>query len=257
VTSVDDLKGKVLTWLRSQGYPLEMRVAKAFQEHRLSVVQSDYYKSPSSGDSREIDLLASVQASTDKALIRATIVCECKSSKDKPWIFFRSRDSQLAAPARVAQRPGSHIARQYLFDLCELQDVQDLSLFHVGERPSYAFTQAFTSGTDTCYAAACSVAEATKALTETASQLSSPLVCEFLFPLIVTEARMYAVELDNSSDLSIEEITSEVLVWRNQLAGPPHTIIHVVHAEALGDFAAAASEAMHSLVDLVVSRYCR
>jgi hypothetical protein len=60
MNDTEDLSGKVSEWIEGQGYPLEMTVAKTFEQNRFEVIQSEYYKDPESGDCREIDVVASV-----------------------------------------------------------------------------------------------------------------------------------------------------------------------------------------------------
>jgi len=109
------IEEKLHTWLEAQGYPLEMRVAKAFQIAGARVIQSEYYTDPSTEESREIDVVADWQTRIDNLLVRVSFVIECKSSKDKPWILFVSPNVRLAAPARVivaAYRVCEAVAKQ-------------------------------------------------------------------------------------------------------------------------------------------------
>ena len=97
------LKEKLRNWLESQGYPLEMRVARSFRRHNFRVFKSDYYKDPDSGVMRETDVRPSLQDEIHGVLGRIGFVIECKQSKDKPWVLFTGATS-LADPARVVQR---------------------------------------------------------------------------------------------------------------------------------------------------------
>src|SRR4051812_46473888 len=98
------LDSRVADWLDTQGYPLEMRVARAFRASRFRVIQSEYYSDPETKASREIDVIASVDARNEDFLFRLTFVVECKMSRDKPWVLFTGTSRGLADPARVAQR---------------------------------------------------------------------------------------------------------------------------------------------------------
>lgn len=102
----------VLEWLDKQEYPLEMRVAREFQSHGFAVIQSEYYESGES-KSREIDVVAYKQRSFGSLLTRFTLVVECKSSKQKPWILF-SLPTRISAPAMVAQRAATRVGRRFL-----------------------------------------------------------------------------------------------------------------------------------------------
>jgi hypothetical protein len=90
----EDLKNKIRNWLDGQGYPLEMRVARAFQEVGFSVTSSEYYIDPDEKKPREIDVIASLQDVIDGVIFELVYTIECKSSKANPWICFCSATPQ-------------------------------------------------------------------------------------------------------------------------------------------------------------------
>ncbi|MGA3117871.1 MAG: hypothetical protein ABSF90_25990 [Syntrophobacteraceae bacterium] len=55
----EDLKNKIREWPDKQGYPLEMTVARAFQEAGFYVSSSEYYLDADEKKPREIDVIAS------------------------------------------------------------------------------------------------------------------------------------------------------------------------------------------------------
>lgn len=260
MTEKPDIKNKLLTWLDTQGYPLEMRVARAFQREGFRVIQSDYYTDNDTGDSREIDVLASIQASYKNFFIRITFVVECKLSKDKPWILFSSEECALGDSARVAQRAASSLGRRVLHDLARDVEVQTLPVFTIPEMPAYGLTQAFNSGHDVCYGAATAVADAAAAITAAASKRQygpRPLeVVEFVFPVIVTEARLFSANLEPDSSIAMKEVQSSVLLWRNPVVGPPHTTIHVVSIGGLERFVSEAMVSAQSLRKMLLGSKC-
>lgn len=245
---------KIKNWLETQGYPLEMNVAQAFQGVGAHVIQSEYYVDAATSDSREIDVVAYWQDDIDGILVRISLVIECKSSKDKPWILFVSNKTHLASPARVAQRAASHLGRVALTLLCQNKSIQALPLFQIPEMSGYSLTQAFTSGHDVCYAAATAVANAAAALvSETDSQntrYGQLDLLEIIFPVVVTEARLFTASLESDSTLSTSEQSSGVLLWRNPLIGSPHTIIHIVSVASLAEFVETASESAKQFLEL-------
>jgi len=54
------LEEKLLDWLKSEGYSLQMRTAQVFKEAGFDVSQSQCYLDPESDDLREIDVVASI-----------------------------------------------------------------------------------------------------------------------------------------------------------------------------------------------------
>ena len=58
----EDLVQKIRNWLDTQGYPLEMKVARCFQKAGFRVSSSEYYLDPDERKPREIDVIAIVHA---------------------------------------------------------------------------------------------------------------------------------------------------------------------------------------------------
>lgn len=249
----NSLPNKVLAWLETQGYPLEMRVSRAFQQGGFHVVQSDYYRDRETEELREVDVVAGVQKRIGKILLRVTCVIECKSSSSKPWILFAS-DRKLSAPARVTQRAGNYLAQAFLDEICKHAEVQSLPILQVPARPAYGMTQAFTSGADVCYAATMSVANAALGYVyrdePITQKRSAPDLLEVVFPIIVTEAPLFSAYLEEESSISLTEENSGLLLWRKELVGMPHTIVHVVTAQHLKDFVDSASASAQRLIEL-------
>lgn len=109
----DDLDSKILEWLEKHGYPLEMRVAQAFQQAGFEVSCSEYYLDPEKDKPREIDVIAGMSDVFGGVIFQVAFIIECKSSKEKPWICFcppssGGRDSQIGFLARQATKEGYH-----------------------------------------------------------------------------------------------------------------------------------------------------
>jgi hypothetical protein len=247
-------------WLENQGYPLEMRVAKAFQAAGARVIQSEYYVDPVKDESREIDVVADWQQRLDDTLVTITFVVECKSSKDKPWILFVSPEARLNDRARVAQRAASRLGRQVLSMIARESSAQDLPIFRLPDAPAYSITQAFTSNHDLCYAAATTVAGACFAQAREADRpVANALIrrqnLEIILPVLVTEARLFAASLQQDSSVSLVERTSGVLLWRNPIVGLSHTVIHVLTLPALEQFIADARTSAERFIALCRSDY--
>ncbi|WGS50871.1 hypothetical protein LFL96_05035 [Paraburkholderia sp. D15] len=256
---IDNLETRLTRWLETQGYPLEMLVAQTFQQRGARVIQSDYYVDLKTAENREVDVVASWQRDLDDVIVRVCLMTECKESKDKPWILFVSEDVGLAGPARVVQRAASRLGRIALKNLGRKKKVQEISLFQLPPEPGYSITQAFTSGNDVCYAAASAVANASAArANEPDSQIGARGEVHFLeiiFPVVVTNSRLFAAKLEADGSISLQEIIEGVLVWRNPLLGAGHTIIHVVTSNALGDFASRAQASADQLLDMFAGEY--
>lgn len=252
------LEEKLISWLKTQGYPLEMQVAQTFQDQGATVFQSDYYVDRSTGESREVDVVASWQLNLDlpeTVLARICFVVECKSSRDKPWLLFTTEGTGLAGPARVVQRAASTLGHHALSLVARNREVQAVDILQVPESAAYSLTQAFTSGNDVCYAAASAVADAAAArANEDDHQMTLRgrlNILEIIFPVIVTEARLFETALTDMREIALTEVNESVLLWRNPVISAAHTIIHVVNADGLAEFVARAEESARSLLKLL------
>ena len=248
------LEDRVRSWLGTQGYPLEMNVAKAFQLAGARVIQSDYYVDPTTSESREIDVVATWQDEVDCMLVQVTFTLECKSSRDKPWVMFGSPNVGLAPPARVAQKAGSAFARIALWELAGTRSLQELPIFKLPVAPDYGLRQVFSDKVDVCYGAIASVAAAVAAQAGQ-PDLQNTLrgaydILEVIFPVVVTDARLFTALLRTDGELDVQEEKTGVLLWRNPVVNRPHTIVHVVSSPALEEFAETARSSAASFLAL-------
>jgi len=246
------LEDKVRAWLGTQGYPLEMRVAQALQVAGARVVQSDYYTDQGTSESREIDVVASWHDEVDGMVVRVNLTFECKSSRDKPWVLFVSPEARLAPPARVAQRAASRLAAIGLWDMADEKALQDLPIFQLPTAPAYGLRQAFGEKADVCYAAISGVASAAAAQADQPDFQDSLLgrydIFEVIFPVVVTDARLFSALLKTDGELEVTEQKTGVLLWRNPVVNRPHTIIHVVSSPALGEFVELARKSAEAFL---------
>lgn len=238
-----DLKEKVTSWINEQGYPLEMLVAKRFREAGFRTFQSEYYIDPESGDSREIDVVASTQTQVGEMLAKVTFCIECKISRKHPWIIFTSRDTSIAEPASVVQRTGTLLAREFLIKIAQNKYAHNAPFFKVSDRNGYSLTEAFTSGKDNAYSSCLSVSKCAKAIAirgNETSKIQKPL-CNIILPVILIQGKLFECHQD-SSELEVNETQRSILMWRNQASNTGHSIINICTEEALGSLIKDASK---------------
>jgi len=243
---MSELEDKVRVWLDEQGYPLEMRVACAFRRAGFRVTQSDYYCDPTTKAQREIDVVAYIDCEIEERVVRIQFMVECKMSRSKPWLMFCSPDIRLAPQARVAQRTASSFASAALNGLARRKEIQDLELFSITEPPAYGATQAFTTGSDVVYSALTSVGAAATAEAKEGSQL----VYLILFPVVVVEGKLFSCTLKDDASISVTESNRGTLLWRNPIAGKPHTIVSILSDSCLQDFATASAKSIQQFFAL-------
>ena len=226
---------KVRKWLTEQGYPLEMSVAQTMRKSGFDVIQAEYYRDPEVDAPREIDVVASVQTVGPGVLARVEFVIECKTSRDKPWVLFSSSAFRVARPASVAQRTASGTGPKALFDLANRTEVQDLSIFSLGENIGYHVAQAFGQNTDKAYVGLMSAANAAKAAARRADQRSSTdrRLVFFEFPVVVIDGILLHCVLEDDNDIRFRMISDGTVAWRNPVAEFPITLIRVLTVDGL------------------------
>lgn len=232
-------------WVRQQGYPLELAVANQFRQGEFSVVQGTYYEDPQEKIAREIDVVATRYSTTSACDLQFTAVLECKSSSEKPWVVFTSltRKNERAA---VRLRAASLAGKTYLTKGALDQDVRALELFQLRARVGYGVTQAFTGGKDVAYAALMGAAKAA------ADQLRDytdnwdayePLAL-IVFPVVVTDARLFECFIDESGELRLEEASRLTVSWQHPGVGKPLLLIDIVRSDAVPSYVGIMKEAL-------------
>jgi hypothetical protein len=230
-------------WINSQGYPLEMRVARRFQDAAFVAGVSEFFKDPETGEVREIDVMAVQSESLTDIDARVTFVVECKSSRDHPWVFFVSGPKAAThIHTHVVFTLASKLGRRLLNVVKRREGIEaKLPLFTMPIRPAYGATQAFTSGKDVVFEAAMSVLKAATARVTEVDQASDDWpAAEIIIPVIATDARLFEYYLDLEGKSVLTEISAALLVWRNPSLGRYISLVFVVREDTLGEFITAA-----------------
>ena len=100
------LPERILEWLKSQGYPLEMRVARDLRAAGFAVTQSDFYRDPHSSTTwREIDVSARYVRMNREGygLWSVQYLVECKHPEPHALDSARRRRWTGGPRARVAE----------------------------------------------------------------------------------------------------------------------------------------------------------
>jgi hypothetical protein len=259
--SKEDLKKKAEGWLNGEGYPLEMRVARALREAGfLNVNQSETYFDPTEEKWREIDIIAgelhvpNVGGATvpfnETFVVR--LVIECTYSGMDPWIVFPRAPNQLAEEyAKVTGRLWSQEARwipRAIMD--EVQAGRPIpSLLEFGTPVAYGVVRSgdprgegedapkasHPKGRVPANAKVAQVVSAAEAI-----QRTSPTVWSITIPVVVVDGELVSARLEDSGRAAIEETDGFVtLLQARSGAETPSLAVHIVTAAALPDFAKA------------------
>ena len=231
-----------------------MLVAAEFRRAGFSVIQSDYYQDPVEGVQREIDVAAHTQVFADRNLLRVTFLVECKVSRDKPWVLFTAESVRLAGPARVVQRTSSRLGNRLLRRLSRKEEIQDLPFFTLPTRPGYGLTQALRKpeARDLSYQATTGVPAAAAAQArdaDVAAKEQELRIAEIIFPIVLVDGRLFEAYLDEKCQVSVGEIESGILVWRNPVAAVGHSIIRISTLASLASLVQDAKRTAERLLE--------
>lgn len=247
----ESLEARVVSWLDSQGYPLEMRVAREFRRAGATVEVGRFYTDPETQEPREIDVVATFgetrPSSPGRMSVAITLACECKANSE-PWVMFTrpAMASELPLSARVFHsRWGTVI--QKAAPWVPTRDVIDVT----GEA-AYSGVRAFKAGAavDPVYKA---IQSATKAAYSLAveTQQSIPTLVHVVFPVIVIDATVFSCSLaDDREELDVKRINTGVpLRWARPIGGRSLTVVDVVVARELPRYVSATRSMAHELTE--------
>ena len=243
------LETKVLKWMKSTGFPLEMAAASAFRHASFEVRQSSTYVDPESGKGREIDVVA-----IDPDWIGAVdigFVLECKSSA-RPWVVLRSDDAFANYNRFWAFAPMTESARDALVGSDPLYNYANLASMKYIKRPSdggYGLRQAL-DGADQAYAAAMGAVKACVHLVKERESLSYKPAAIY-FPVIVVDTPIYECTLQANGELVLEEVSHSEFLFSAHIPERIGCWVRVVGKSDLPRYAAWARELANTLrVDL-------
>ncbi len=251
------LESKLRDWLKSQGYPLELRTARAFQEAG-HVKQSNYYYDTESDCYREIDVHVSLQSlpDDDADWIELALCIEVKSANDKPWVLFSGREKPPLLPISAAyQRIASPAAKEWMRSWAFRRKIRDMPLLELEDYSGHSLIRANLAPNqreDVAYKAILSAVKAARWEAQRAGETDEESIL-LAFPVVVIDAPLFKCTLDdNSDDLRLWRVDWGTLVWRNAVTRGEgtHTIVHVVTESALKEYADKAVQTIGTLSEV-------
>jgi len=241
------LAGKVASWLSTQGYPLEMRVAAAMRQGGLGVRQSVHYSDAESAKSREADVVGTTVDRPGLAMALACFVVECKAAS-KPWVLFTSPHT-LAGYNRLFAFGVTNEAVKAGFDH-PAQWAEELEWFKKDGPVGYNLQEAFADGSDRAYGAATSVVKAAMALVQPREGEWQPPI-RLAFPAIVVDAPLFECSLDDEGKPRLVEIALGWLFCDVCMPGYIPTCIRIVGRRGLAAYMSEVAEVRSKLFGLL------
>jgi len=246
--SDEEIRNKVSSWLAEQGYPLEMKVAAAFQSKKFNVRQSTFYHDPETTTPREIDVVASKGTYIDGTFAKIVFVIECKSTIKKPWIIF-SRNNEIIDYEYVDWYCCSDAGADYVLHASIDGKFDSFPLtYHLRDRIGYGITQAFTSGEDVAYKAMHSAGRCAVSYINAANKAKYGPVVDIVIPVIVIEGGLFDANLSDTNVLNISAIKEGVILWDTIIGDRKSLAIHLVTLDQLDAFVEKASETADNLI---------
>ena len=220
-TGEDDLKTKVMTWLRKGGWPLEYEVGRAFRAAGFRAEQGRSYVDPLDGTrSREIDVLAT-SVFGGSAYLQCLAVVECKHSAGHPWVVLTSdavavdwdpiATQGLASVGGVAKCVP--LSRPHAFGAVQALDKTEVDR---GDQAYAAMNQAVSGAVGTLRR----------------SQARSMLV----LPVVVIDAPLFVLRVDDGKE-RLEVVDWYRLRWYGAQAFPEATAVDLVTRPFAGTYA--------------------
>jgi hypothetical protein len=237
----DDLKAKIDNWLKNQGYPLEMTVAKILQDSGFSVSMGDVFIDPETGLSREIDVSASEWIVGDQCYVQLCFRIECKLSKNKPWVVFTSGTSHgFSAPHELIC---SDLYRRFISELL-LENNWQANLSESGlfgnVTVGHGVAQVFSDGVDIPYKAIMSAVKSSSSKVEEIDNIEKGRLQGYqlgiAIPIVVFEGQLFEAYLNPDGNISLTEVEHSTLNWKSTIPRN-NTVVSIVTRSGFDEFA--------------------
>jgi len=216
----EELSKKVHSWLETQGYATEMKVAMQLKKYNFGVLQSFYYDDPETNISREIDVIA--RSIDNGGLLEMFSVIECKKSQ-KPWIVFTSEASvqnRITSFAVMGETTKSSIIKN-------ITKMLQIDWLRKEGRVGYSITEAFTNKEDSSFKAGISATKAAISLSKS-NQLAGVNYFNFYFPTVVFDGQLFECYLDENGNSVVNEVSSVFLNFQIKFGEYQGASIHIV-----------------------------
>jgi hypothetical protein len=241
---------QVREWLNTEGYPLELEVARAFRKAGFRAHHAMMYDDENTNTKREIDVVATKQFGQDGRWIRVVIAAECKYNAKKPWVCFSDTEHTLNENQRIRQRITGGFGGMLLDKVSTLTSLFNKGLFQIPMQCASSMTAAFKSSQenkDYAYSSATSVMAASKAI---AKRFHKSPIAAIVFPVIVVDGFLFQSHLTETGEMELNQVYEAVLLWKNQATEHPNAIINVINSTILQQFVTRCQETADAIFSI-------
>jgi hypothetical protein len=250
------LEEKIEGWLGSQGYALEMRVAKILRHAGFNVQQADYYHDEESSSYREVDVIAKIYENTDNVNYCINFIIECKVSKTYPWVIFKNKlktDGHHKLMYFPGNELGEEMAALYTFE----KKAMSLPILTKHTSLGYTIVETLRSGEkkDNSYASLMSLSKALDSYAHHPKYTHSAgrKICEIFVPLIVILGDLFEGYLDENNEVALSKVDHSAVYWSNPACGNRATLVTIIRVEALEKICQDLKKSSNKLLKLVIS----
>lgn len=243
------IEERIEEWLDARGYSLEMRVAQIMRKTSLTVVQSEYYADPDTGQARETDVVGYVSRVEGKTQVMIMLVVECKLSTDKPWVLM-THNHKYPVDVAIQRHATTSRTSRALRQTSLIPMAQQLGMFALPERVAHSLVVAFGDQNDKAYSALMSVLSATKGLVQTLQK--NQMVHAVGVPIVVVKGMLFESYLDDSGVMRTEAISKGTVLWRNPVLGAMSTVT-IVSESAFEEYASMIASESDIFVSQLMS----
>jgi hypothetical protein len=238
------LEAKIKEWLEKEGFPLEMRSARAFRHAGFEVRQSELYTDPESQSSREIDVIASLRS--EIGFTEVDFFVECKSSKH-PWVVLCAEDvltgfNRISAFSMMSMKAREHCTNDYT------SLSPQINWLNKPNRCGYGLRKALNEA-DAGYAASMSAVKACNARLYKNGRQSSPTAFTFTFPTIVVDTPIFECILSPEGELKLEQVERSEFLFTATIPNHVASCVSVIHINALPEYARECCEVAKLLIN--------
>jgi hypothetical protein len=261
-TSKKSLKQTVEDWILTEGYPLEMRVARAFRKAKPTrVSQGDLYLETRTSTVREIDIRAYWREGAvdgneaGNQLLVLEFDVECKSG-GSAWVAFHDLNEPTSKPRPYSIEPNLEMLAstssgnfRRIFNE-EIESRQPRLLTH-GAKAAYALSQHRKNRNEKDWAYA-AVRQAISGARGLEKWIKERVIsgfreyCLCFIPVVVTDIPLFRCTLSADNRIEVEETPRELLVSADDEG--TFVTVHIVHTDALPQFVEECAEAAEAFL---------
>lgn len=233
---MNELEKKIEKWILKNGYPFEMKVAKAFKKEGFHVSQSILYRDIITNKYREIDIIAHTNKLVNGVWFNLTYVVECKKSTDKPWVIFKNKDLFNLQTSRY-QILGSKNSKLLISKISDKKKKSKKLefIFPSIAESGYNVVTVFKESKDLAYSSTNSLLNACSYLVEKSNN-SRLKFCNIYIPIIIIEGKLYESFLQEDDNINLLEVYHSTIANTKSFDESDSSIVTIASSLNLNKF---------------------